>query len=38
VDGEFTCIRVTPNVFSTLEEVDSFVKGIADAVQNGVSA
>jgi len=37
VDGEFTCIRVTPNVFSTLEEVDLFVKGIEDAAGNGVS-
>ncbi len=37
VDGEFTCIRVTPNVFSTLEEVDLFVKGFEDAVRNGVS-
>ena len=38
VEGEFTCIRVTPNVFSTLEEVDLFVKGIEDAARNGVSA
>ena len=37
VDGEFTFIRVTPNVFSTLEEVDLFTKGIEDAVRNGVS-
>ena len=37
VDGQFTRIRVTPNVFSTLEEVDLFVKGIEDAVRNGVS-
>ena len=37
VDGEFTCIRVTPNVFSTLEEVDLFVQAIEDAVRNGVS-
>ena len=38
VEGEFTCIRVTPNVFTTLEEVDLFVKAIEDAVRNGVSA
>jgi isopenicillin-N epimerase len=38
VDGEFTCIRVTPNVFSTIEEVDLFASAIEDAVRNGVSA
>lgn len=38
VDGEFTCIRVTPNVFSTLEEVDLFSTAIEDAARNGVSA
>ena len=36
-DTVFSCIRVAPNVFSTLEEVDLFVKGIEDAVRNGVS-
>lgn len=28
VDGEFECIRVTPNVFTALDEIDLFVKGI----------
>lgn len=28
VAGEFECIRVTPNVFTTLDEIDSFVGAI----------
>lgn len=36
-DTVFSCIRVTPNVFSTLEEVDLFAKGIEDAVRNRAS-
>jgi len=28
VAGEFECIRVTPNVFTTLDEIDGFVGAI----------
>ena len=28
VDGEFECIRVTPNVFTSLDEVDLFAEAI----------
>jgi len=38
VDGEFSCIRVTPNVFTTIGEIDTFVTGIEDAARNGVRA
>ena len=38
VRGEFDCIRVSPSVFTTLEEIDLFAAGIEDAVRNGVSA
>jgi selenocysteine lyase/cysteine desulfurase len=30
VEGELNCIRVTPNVFTTLEEVDFFAEAIDD--------
>ena len=30
VEGEWEGIRVTPNVFSTLEEVDTFARGIRE--------
>ena len=38
VQGEFDCIRISPSVFSTLEEVDLFASAIEDAARNGVSA
>ncbi len=37
VRGEFDCIRVSPSVFTTLEEVDLFSTGIEDAARNGVA-
>ena len=37
VDNEFECIRVTPSVFTTVEEVDLFVRAVEDAVVNGAS-
>lgn len=37
VAGEFDCIRVSPSVFTTLEEVDLFVAAIEDAARNGVA-
>ncbi len=36
VRGEFDCIRVSPSVFSTVEEVDLFVSAIEDAVRSGI--
>ena len=38
VEGEFDCIRVSPSVFTTLEEVDLFAAGIEDAARNGIAA
>ena len=37
VAGEFDCLRVSPSVFTTLEEVDLFAAGIEDAARNGVA-
>lgn len=37
VEGEFDCIRVSPSVFSTLEEVDLFATAIEDAARNGIA-
>jgi selenocysteine lyase/cysteine desulfurase len=28
VPGEFECIRVTPNIYSSLEDVDRFARAI----------
>ncbi len=36
VDGEFSCIRVTPNVFTTIEEIDTFISAIDDAARHGI--
>jgi selenocysteine lyase/cysteine desulfurase len=33
---EYNGLRVTPNVYSTLEEVDTFVMAMEDALKNGV--
>ncbi|HSF17672.1 MAG TPA: hypothetical protein VLK65_19170 [Vicinamibacteria bacterium] len=33
-----SCIRVTPNVFTTLENIDLFCSAIEDAARNGVAA
>ena len=33
---DFQGLRVTPNVYTTLEEIDTFVSGMQDALQNGV--
>ena len=37
VRDEFDCIRVSPSVFTTLDEVDLFAAGIEDAARNGIS-
>jgi len=36
VDGEFQCIRVTPNVYTALEEIDAFASAIEMAARQGV--
>ncbi len=36
VEGEFSCIRVAPNVFTTLEEVDLFATAIERAATHGI--
>ncbi|MDP2956674.1 MAG: aminotransferase class V-fold PLP-dependent enzyme [Longimicrobiales bacterium] len=35
VDGEWEGIRVTPNVFTTLEEVDTFAKAVREIASGG---
>jgi selenocysteine lyase/cysteine desulfurase len=37
VEGEFECIRVAPNVFTTLEEIDLFAAAIERAATRGVT-
>jgi selenocysteine lyase/cysteine desulfurase len=36
VAGEFSCIRVTPNVFTTLEEIDFFSEAIERIATKGI--
>jgi selenocysteine lyase/cysteine desulfurase len=36
VEGELNCIRVTPNVFTTLEEVDFFAEAIEEIARKGL--
>ncbi|MEK7748675.1 MAG: aminotransferase class V-fold PLP-dependent enzyme, partial [Bacteroidota bacterium] len=36
VANEFSCIRVTPNVYTTLEEIDTFAKSIETIVHKGI--
>ena len=33
---DYQCIRVSPNIYTTLEEIDTFVTGMEDALKNGV--
>ena len=37
VEGELDCIRVTPNVFTTLEEVDFFAEAIEEILKKGLA-
>jgi selenocysteine lyase/cysteine desulfurase len=37
VAGEFSCIRVTPNVFTTLEEIDLFSSAIEEISRKGLA-
>lgn len=38
VHPEFTGIRVTPNVYTTLDEVDLFADRVEEAIRHGISA
>ncbi len=33
---DYQCLRVSPNVYTTLEEIDTFVAAMEDAMKNGV--
>jgi selenocysteine lyase/cysteine desulfurase len=33
---DYQCLRVSPNIYTTLEEIDTFVTGMEDALKNGV--
>jgi isopenicillin-N epimerase len=33
---DYQCLRVSPNVYTTLEEIDTFVTAMEDAARNGV--
>ena len=35
---DYEGLRVTPNVYTTTEEIDTFVTAMRDAVKNGVPA
>ena len=33
---DYQALRVSPNIYTTLEEIDTFVTGMEDAMKNGV--
>ncbi len=33
---DYQCLRVSPNIYTTLEEIDTFITGMEEAVKNGV--
>ncbi|MHB8054252.1 MAG: aminotransferase class V-fold PLP-dependent enzyme [Candidatus Aminicenantales bacterium] len=33
---DYQCLRVSPNIYTTLEEIDTFVEGMEDAIKNGI--
>ncbi len=33
---DYQCLRVSPNIYTTLEEIDTFVAAMEDALKNGV--
>jgi hypothetical protein len=35
---DYQCLRVSPNVYTTLEEIDTFVTAMEDAMKSGVPA
>jgi isopenicillin-N epimerase len=38
IHEEFTGLRVTPNVYTTLEEVDRFAETLLSAIRKGIQA
>ncbi len=36
VPGEFNCLRVTPNVYTSLEEIDRFAEAMEGVAKKGV--
>jgi selenocysteine lyase/cysteine desulfurase len=34
---DYTALRVSPNIYTTLEEIDTFVEAMEDATKNGIS-
>lgn len=36
--GEYQGLRITPNVYTTLEEIDTFAEAIEDVVKHGIAA
>lgn len=36
--GEYQGLRITPNVYSTLEEVDSFIEAMREVIRHGIPA
>ena len=33
---DYQALRVSPNIYTTLEEIDTFIKGMEEAIKNGV--
>ncbi len=33
---DFQALRVSPNIYTTLEEIDTFIEGMEDAIKNGI--
>jgi hypothetical protein len=33
---DYQALRISPNVYTTLEEIDTFVEAMQDALENGV--
>lgn len=33
---DYQCLRVSPNIYTTLEEIDTFIGAMEDALKNGV--
>jgi selenocysteine lyase/cysteine desulfurase len=33
---DYQCLRVSPNIYTTLEEIDTFIAAMEDALKNGV--
>ncbi len=33
---DYQCLRISPNIYTTLEEIDTFIAAMEDALKNGV--